>query len=62
MAQWAVEINVGDTMMYITVNADINKMLKDKFVKEHWALIENLAMTDDTVCLFDNWMIARHLL
>ena len=53
MGNGAVEINVRDSMKFLTANSDLSKILKGNFVKEHWALVEKLATADDIVRLFD---------
>ena len=53
MENGAVEINVRDSMKFLTANSNLSKILKGNFVKEHWALVEKLATADDIVRLFD---------
>ena len=38
-------------MTYLTANADLNAISNDKYVKEHWGLIQKLALADDIVIL-----------
>ena len=47
-----IKLNVRDTMEMITKDVDWKIVLNDKFVKEHWDQIENLATTKGVVDLF----------
>ena len=51
--QGPVTINIKECMTYLTAGADFEEIRNNKFVKEHWILIEKLAMAEKIVCLFD---------
>ena len=47
-----IKVNVRDMMTMITKDVNWKIVLNDKFVKEHWDQIENLASADGVVDLF----------
>ena len=53
MMHGAVEVNLQDSMGYITSEAERDVILDDPFGVEHWDLIEELAESFTTVRLFD---------
>lgn len=48
-----ITLNVQHSMELITANVEWHKVVEDKFVKKHWARIQDLASADGVVNLFD---------
>ena len=48
-----VVVNIRDCMTYLTANADIDYILKRRFVKNHWEQIMAISIAEETVDLFD---------
>ena len=53
MSRGSVEINIKECMTYLTAKTDLNAISNDKFVREHWGLIQKLALANDIMILFE---------
>ena len=62
MSQGSVDINIKECMTYLTANADLNEISDNKFVKEHWDLIQKITLANEIEILLEKWMMVSRFL